>query len=504
MRRATGPAARRARSDRVAPGSGAGREDTARKIGGRCPPVRLGVGRQHEVGSGRSRRPRSRAPACGGRRGPRLPLTDFCDGPESVRRRAPGRRGGRRRPSGVDRIVVAGGDGSLGPARRCSRCAPACRSPSSRSGTANSFARWLELPLDLDEAVALAADPDAPTRTAEVASADGRPFVNVAATGLSVLAAAPRAAAQAAPRPARLRRRRRARRDDRHARSPRPCTPTGARCGRGDAWQVLVAATGAFGGDSSTGGVDTGDERARRRDRPGRAAAGARCAAPSRCAAGAWSTRTRSSTSAGTTSSSSSPAATREFNVDGEVLDLARRAVHRPGPRRRGGAADALARGAHGRPGSSRRSAPGTRATRCATGASSATATSCTAATALDVGSRGVHARRRDDHRRADLHRRRRRAASSTATRSSRRTSRRSAAPRRRSTSSPTPTGAARSRSEVAGALAERAEAGVEVNVVLDAMGSVQMERDVLEDDAARPACASRASARPSRTRGGG
>jgi cardiolipin synthase len=33
---------------------------------------------------------------------------------------------------------------------------------------------------------------------------------------------------------------------------------------------------------------------------------------------------------------------------------------------------------------------------------------------------------------------------------------------------------------EVAGALAERAGAGVEVNVVLDAMGSVQMERDVL------------------------
>ena len=33
---------------------------------------------------------------------------------------------------------------------------------------------------------------------------------------------------------------------------------------------------------------------------------------------------------------------------------------------------------------------------------------------------------------------------------------------------------------EVAGALSERAEAGVEVNVVLDAVGSVQMERDVL------------------------
>ncbi|HWT94081.1 MAG TPA: hypothetical protein VN238_13840, partial [Solirubrobacteraceae bacterium] len=35
----------------------------------------------------------------------------------------------------------------------------------------------------------------------------------------------------------------------------------GAEAWKGDAWQVLVAATGAFGGDSSTGGVDTADHR---------------------------------------------------------------------------------------------------------------------------------------------------------------------------------------------------------------------------------------------------
>jgi cardiolipin synthase len=34
---------------------------------------------------------------------------------------------------------------------------------------------------------------------------------------------------------------------------------------------------------------------------------------------------------------------------------------------------------------------------------------------------------------------------------------------------------------EVAGALAERSQAGIEVNVVIDAMGSIQMERDVLK-----------------------
>ena len=88
----------------------------------------------------------------------------------------------------ADRIVVAGGDGSLGPAALLALRAglPLAVVP---AGTANSFARWLGLPLDVDEATRLAGREDAVTMTAEVASADGRPFVNVASTGLAVLAA---------------------------------------------------------------------------------------------------------------------------------------------------------------------------------------------------------------------------------------------------------------------------------------------------------------------------
>ena len=186
-----------------------------------------------------------------------IPLQDFCDGPDSVdseRLEAVA----VRVASELDRIVVAGGDGSLGPGSLLALRAglPVAVIP---IGTANSFARWMEIPLDADDAVALAIDPDAQLRRAEVASADGRPFVNVAATGLSVLAAhrarplkkllGPLAYAVGAARA---------------ATTGRPLRTTVISDGRevwsGDAWQVLVAATGAFGGDSSTGGVDTNDE----------------------------------------------------------------------------------------------------------------------------------------------------------------------------------------------------------------------------------------------------
>jgi diacylglycerol kinase family enzyme len=172
-----------------------------------------------------------------------------CDDPEAVAREL----------EGLDRLVAAGGDGTLGPGSMLALRAglPLAVVP---IGTANSFARWLELPLELEGAVALAARPDATTRTAEVATADGRPFVNVAATGLSVLAAhrarpfkrhlgalayavgAARAAATGRP-----------------LRTKVLCD--GEQVWEGEAWQVLVAATGAFGGDSSTGGVRTDDER---------------------------------------------------------------------------------------------------------------------------------------------------------------------------------------------------------------------------------------------------
>jgi diacylglycerol kinase (ATP) len=159
----------------------------------------------------------------------------------------------------AERVVAAGGDGTLGPAAKLALRAgvPFAVVP---VGTANSFARWLGVPLDIGEAVRLAADPEAAVRPIEVADAGGRPFVNVAATGLSVLAArhalpAKRrfgalayvlgaAGAALAGRPL-------------HA----GVACDGREVWRGDAWQILVAASGAFGGASSTGGVDPSDHR---------------------------------------------------------------------------------------------------------------------------------------------------------------------------------------------------------------------------------------------------
>lgn len=147
--------------------------------------------------------------------------------------------------SGADRIVVAGGDGTLG----CGASAAAeARVPLAvvPTGTANDFARRRELPADLKEACALAAGG---TRTAalELAHAGPRPFLNVASAGL-----APAAAAEAT---------------DLKERMGALAYPAGAvkagatvqpiRCavacdGRelydGDAWQVSIASSGAFGG----------------------------------------------------------------------------------------------------------------------------------------------------------------------------------------------------------------------------------------------------------------
>jgi len=156
-----------------------------------------------------------------------------------------------------DRIVVAGGDGSIGLAAlvAAEMALPLAVVP---VGTANDFARALGLPLDLDEACALARDPQAATRHAELALAGERPFVNAAATGLSVVAArearphksrlgplaytvgALKAAATATP-----------------LRCHVHCD--GDQCFEGPAWQVVVGATGAFGGGSEIGGTSPDD-----------------------------------------------------------------------------------------------------------------------------------------------------------------------------------------------------------------------------------------------------
>jgi diacylglycerol kinase family enzyme len=127
-------------------------------------------------------------------------------------------------------------------------------------GTANDFARALDLPMELDAACALARDPAAATRHAELALAGQRPFVNAAATGLSVVAAK-----QARPHKSRLGPLAYAVGALKAAVTAKPLRCR-VRCGDeqtydGRAWQIVVGATGAFGGGSEIGGTRTGDGR---------------------------------------------------------------------------------------------------------------------------------------------------------------------------------------------------------------------------------------------------
>ncbi|MGZ6640661.1 MAG: diacylglycerol/lipid kinase family protein [Solirubrobacteraceae bacterium] len=156
-----------------------------------------------------------------------------------------------------DRLVVAGGDGSLGPyaALAAARGLPLAVIP---TGTANDFARALGLPPELGAAARLAADPGAPTRSIEVLRAGDRPFLNAAAAGLSVRAAeragglkgllGPLAYAAGALRAGLGAR-------------PLRCTVRldGAELFHGGAWQVIVAGTGAFGGGSRVDAADPQD-----------------------------------------------------------------------------------------------------------------------------------------------------------------------------------------------------------------------------------------------------
>ncbi len=186
----------------------------------------------------------------------RLPLERFCDGPERVDERRLGEEAERLRQE-ADRIAVAGGDGSIGPAALLALRAglPLAILP---TGTANSFARFYDLPLEIADAARLAVAGEARLIRAEVASSAGRPFVNVAAAGLSVLAGQ-----RARPFKQRLGVLAYAVGAARAGVTGRPvrCSVVcdGREAWSGACWQVLVAATGAFGGESSTGGVDATD-----------------------------------------------------------------------------------------------------------------------------------------------------------------------------------------------------------------------------------------------------
>ncbi|MEY2442084.1 MAG: hypothetical protein QOJ46_1510 [bacterium] len=156
-----------------------------------------------------------------------------------------------------DRIVVAGGDGSIGiTALIAAEMGIALAVVA--AGTANDFARAMGLPLDIDEACALARDPHAKTRQAELALAGDRPFVNAAATGLSVAAAR-----EARPHKSRLGPLAYAVGALRAAAGAEPLrcqiVCDGDTCWEGSAWQVIVGATGAFGGGSEIGGTRPDD-----------------------------------------------------------------------------------------------------------------------------------------------------------------------------------------------------------------------------------------------------
>jgi diacylglycerol kinase family enzyme len=156
-----------------------------------------------------------------------------------------------------DRIAVAGGDGTIGPA---AELAGRIGVPLAviATGTANDFARATGLPEEPLEAARLAAA-GTETRRLELGRlADGRPFVNAASAGLAAKAArhaspfkrvlGPFAYAVGALRAA-------------VTEAPMRCTVRidGEPVFEGGAWQVIVAATGAFGGGSEIGAADARD-----------------------------------------------------------------------------------------------------------------------------------------------------------------------------------------------------------------------------------------------------
>jgi diacylglycerol kinase (ATP) len=168
-----------------------------------------------------------------------------CDGPEAAAEAAP------------ERVAVAGGDGTLGGA---AELAGRLRVPLAviPTGTANDYARACELPGDIEAACELAAT-GTELRPMELGRlADGRPFVNVASAGFAAAAARravpfkswvgplayPLGALQAAL-----------------TERPLDCTVQagGETVFDGEAWQAIVAVTGAFGGGAEIGAADPDD-----------------------------------------------------------------------------------------------------------------------------------------------------------------------------------------------------------------------------------------------------
>jgi diacylglycerol kinase (ATP) len=147
-----------------------------------------------------------------------------------------------------ERLVAAGGDGSLG----CVAAAAARAGVAFAvvpTGTANDFARALGIPLETEEAVRVAVE-GAKTRQVDLAHMDRRPFLNAASLGLSPAAAEHASGLKQALGPVAY-----------AAGALRAGVESDAvscevRCDgevlfAGDAWQVTVACTGAFGAGAS-------------------------------------------------------------------------------------------------------------------------------------------------------------------------------------------------------------------------------------------------------------
>jgi diacylglycerol kinase (ATP) len=158
--------------------------------------------------------------------------------------------------SGAERLAVAGGDGSVGPAAAAAGAAGVPLAVVA-AGTANDFAHRMGLSRDVREAARVAVG-GGRTRDLELGRMDGRPFVNVASLGL------------AAPAARRARSWKRALGPLAYAAgalaaglTARPVSCRAECDGRvvhdGAAWQLTVACSGAFGAGSRIEEADPAD-----------------------------------------------------------------------------------------------------------------------------------------------------------------------------------------------------------------------------------------------------
>ncbi len=215
------------------------------------------------------------------------------------------------------RLVVAGGDGTVAAVAELAGKlgVPLGVIP---AGTANDFVRANDLPLDPEEAAVLAVTGSELRRLELGRLGDGRPFVNVASAGLASAAArraepfksflGPLAYPVGALHAAVTER-------------PLGCTvrADGDQVFDGEAWQAIVAVTGAFGGGSDIGAANPEDGVLDAAILP----AGSRLALARR----AWGLRRGTIAeqrdvchARGTVVEVALPPGT-EFNVDGEVCD---------------------------------------------------------------------------------------------------------------------------------------------------------------------------------------